>query len=420
MPAEVQRLADELGALLSRPVTLADAHDRVIAYNVHEEGDRARADSIVMRQLTGSAASWFAAHQVVSKSSPAFFPANPDIGLTHDRLRFSVQHQGSLVALIWVSLTVAPLSQVELDHVASIADRLGSAMERAREIEAGGEQEERAATAVLIAGNIAERRIAAEQLLQLNLIRGRDCFIAIVLSVQDHQDGEPCQQQIHSLLRALRVCRLTSTVRQPLILERANHGALIVAEGRAGCQRAAERVARSLHTEITSTSRMADDDWQPSIGVGTLVEDPDDVEKSYRHAMSAAMVGTAIRALGPITRYDELGVFRILSQLPRDSLTEEYIGREVRELLRRERAGDQLARTLETYLDNAGDVVRTSADLHLHRATLYHRLRRISEAVGIDLADGTTRLSIHLELKLARLLDLRDGVTDEGARSADA
>lgn len=416
MPPEVQKLADELGALLSRPVTIADARDRVIAYNVHEAGDRARADSIVMRQLTGPAASWFSAQQVLSKSSPSVFAANPDIGVTHDRLLYPVRQGPSLVALIWVSLTVAPLTPAELEHVEAIAERLAIAMEQDRQVDAVHDLEQRTATADLVASDLVARRSGAEALLRLNLIRPGDGFIAVVLSIKGQPDSTPCRKQDQAILQALSTCRFTSRVRRPLILERPHHGLVIVTEDRGTCRRTATQLAETLHAEVTKALHSATNDWRPAVGIGPLVTNTDDVETSYRHALHAVHVATAVTEFGPVASYDQLGVFRILSQLPQDCRTEAFIGAEVRELIRRELAGDQLARTLETYLDNAGDVVRTAADLHLHRATLYHRLRRITDAVGLDLSDGTTRLSVHLELKLARLLEIRFKDTNDAAR----
>jgi DNA-binding PucR family transcriptional regulator len=40
----------------------------------------------------------------------------------------------------------------------------------------------------------------------------------------------------------------------------------------------------------------------------------------------------------------------------------------------------------------------------VHRATIYHRLRRIEELTGFDLSDGERRLVLHLGIKAARLL----------------
>ena len=62
---------------------------------------------------------------------------------------------------------------------------------------------------------------------------------------------------------------------------------------------------------------------------------------------------------------------RLLRAFPPSALDDVPAG--VRALL----VHDELVLTLETYLDQAGDVTRTSAALGLHRARLHDRLRRI-------------------------------------------
>jgi len=64
--------------------------------------------------------------------------------------------------------------------------------------------------------------------------------------------------------------------------------------------------------------------------------------------------------------------------------------------------GEVLLVTLQTYLDLAGDAQRTSAALSLHRTTLYYRLGRAAEALGVDLADGTVRSRLHVALVARR------------------
>jgi len=67
-------------------------------------------------------------------------------------------------------------------------------------------------------------------------------------------------------------------------------------------------------------------------------------------------------------------------------------------------SGDEaLVRTLEAYLDHAGNVKATAAALSLHRGGLYYRLRRIEELAEVNLHDGEDRLLCHLALRLARL-----------------
>ncbi|TGD32103.1 PucR family transcriptional regulator [Brevibacterium sp. S22] len=105
--------------------------------------------------------------------------------------------------------------------------------------------------------------------------------------------------------------------------------------------------------------------------------------------------------------HSALGIYGLLAEMPLDRL-----GANIPPGLRRlldsaTTANDDQVRTLETYLDNAGEVKRTSEKLHIHRTSLYYRLKRIQETTGLSLSSGDDRLSLHLGLKIARLIEHR-------------
>lgn len=125
------------------------------------------------------------------------------------------------------------------------------------------------------------------------------------------------------------------------------------------------------------------------VGVGHPITDLQDAPRSHRRALAA------LGAQG-VTRWDDLRAQRLLSALPPSALDDLPAG--VRSLLENE----QLALTLETYLDHAGDVKQTAAELWLHRTSLYYRLRRIEEIAGVDLNRGEDRLLCHVALRLAK------------------
>lgn len=65
--------------------------------------------------------------------------------------------------------------------------------------------------------------------------------------------------------------------------------------------------------------------------------------------------------------------------------------------------GEIAIRTLATYLDQQGSIVRTAQVLHLHRNAVTYRLRRITDLLGVDLDDPDQRLVLQLACR-ARLL----------------
>nr|WP_258174624.1 helix-turn-helix domain-containing protein [Actinopolyspora mortivallis] len=64
--------------------------------------------------------------------------------------------------------------------------------------------------------------------------------------------------------------------------------------------------------------------------------------------------------------------------------------------------GTEFTRSLLCYLESFGDVRAASLTLHVHPNTLRYRVRRAVEISGVDLDDPAERLSVHLQLLLAR------------------
>jgi DNA-binding PucR family transcriptional regulator len=90
-----------------------------------------------------------------------------------------------------------------------------------------------------------------------------------------------------------------------------------------------------------------------------------------------------------------LGADRLVAQLPDSALADAPAA--LVEFLRGQAV---LAQTLAAFLEAAGDVQATAAELSLHRSGLYYRLRRVEELTGLNLDSGDDRLLAHLALRL--------------------
>lgn len=67
-----------------------------------------------------------------------------------------------------------------------------------------------------------------------------------------------------------------------------------------------------------------------------------------------------------------------------------------------EARGQSLVSTLEVFCRHGGRKAEAARALHLERQTLYYRLNRIEEILGVDLGDEDSRLSLHLSLRARR------------------
>jgi purine catabolism regulator len=65
----------------------------------------------------------------------------------------------------------------------------------------------------------------------------------------------------------------------------------------------------------------------------------------------------------------------------------------------------ELLRTLEAFLQSGGHKAQTARALHVTRQSLYLRLERIEQLLGVDLDEPDTRLALHLALRCKRLTD---------------
>lgn len=103
--------------------------------------------------------------------------------------------------------------------------------------------------------------------------------------------------------------------------------------------------------------------------------------------------------------YQDIGVYQLLLPMLSAPETNAFYHHHLGPLLdyEREQRGE-LLHTLEAYFDCAGNLARTSEQIHVHRNTLLYRLSRISQICNVDLDNKETRLSLWLALKLHHVL----------------
>jgi sugar diacid utilization regulator len=135
------------------------------------------------------------------------------------------------------------------------------------------------------------------------------------------------------------------------------------------------------------------------LGVGSVVPRPDLCHESYRQARLTARVALRDTDTGPVARWDRLGVYRFLTQLPQQTIHDAVDPRIAGLVVEH----PSFAQTLECYLRHSGSINRVSALLHIHRTTLYYRLDRI-RASGIDPADGMDGSTAMASFAALRLL----------------
>ena len=136
-----------------------------------------------------------------------------------------------------------------------------------------------------------------------------------------------------------------------------------------------------------------------SMGVGRVQSGPTGIRQSHQEAKQALTMGRRLHGPGRLTRFDDLGVYRLLfaaQDLPElRSFHDEALGTLVRY---DQEHGADLIRTLEAFFAARCGPKEAATLLGVHRNTVLYRLERIRELAGLDLDDADVRLRLHLAL----------------------
>lgn len=97
-------------------------------------------------------------------------------------------------------------------------------------------------------------------------------------------------------------------------------------------------------------------------------------------------------------------VDRLLWTLRENEALGEFVDRQLGPLLAWDQGGRaDLLRTLEVFCEYGGHKTEAARALQIERRTLYHRLARIEDLLGVDLGHGRSLLGLHLAIRAQRL-----------------
>jgi carbohydrate diacid regulator len=139
-----------------------------------------------------------------------------------------------------------------------------------------------------------------------------------------------------------------------------------------------EKMARTISDTISAEFYS-----KVTIGVGTVVDNIKDLSRSYKEAQIALEVGKVFDTEKDIISYENLGIGRLIYQLP-TSLCEMFL-QEVFKKGPLESLDRETLMTIQAFFENNLNVSETSRKLFVHRNTLVYRLEKIRKLTGLDL-----------------------------------
>src|SRR6266487_6922748 len=141
-----------------------------------------------------------------------------------------------------------------------------------------------------------------------------------------------------------------------------------------------------------------------SIGTGNQCQGISDYRRGFTEASEALQMGRNLNRDGGITHFNDPGVYRYLYKISRmDDLRDMYQDQVALIANYDQRKGTELLDTLETYLECAGNLTKTSSRLFVHRNTLIQRLERLQSLCDIDLQERSNWLTLQVAIKVFKL-----------------
>lgn len=385
---DLQTLVDGIAADLDVAISLVGPDEYLLVHSAHDNAvvDDVRRMSIMHRRMAPEQRTWFEQWGYRDATGPVHTPADKRLGVL-ERWCVPIRFRGSSLGFLWL-----------IGHHEITEEELAPAVEASKQI-AALLYRQRLLTQVdtdLLRLVLLPHPEGAGAIGEVRLLRtyAQDDPIAVVV-IGTASDDELRPEALNDLTVAVQRAG-SRAPRGPVLCGVISGLGILLAPLRISddltpAKRLAENASRLA-------AHLADDR-----GIIAAVGSPAPLERaseSYTAARRTFQIMQAIPDLGPLATWEGLGVFRALALIPREDAQHDAVDPRVRELL----DDEGLADTAGTFLDLAGDVQRTAAQMFIHRTTLYQRLDRIAALYKLDLRrNGDHRLITHLGLKLARL-----------------
>ena len=139
------------------------------------------------------------------------------------------------------------------------------------------------------------------------------------------------------------------------------------------------------------------------IAFGTIIKEIKEVSRSYKEAKMALDVGKIFFESRIIIAYSELGIGRLIYQLP-IPLCKLFI-KEIFDGKSPDDFDEETLVTITKFFENSLNVSETSRQLYIHRNTLVYRLDKLQKLTGLDLRVFEDAITFKIALMVVKYMN---------------
>jgi sugar diacid utilization regulator len=395
----IQEVVDALATRLGRSVAVDDPAIRLIAASRHfGDEDALRVRSVLDREIPADLRHRLLARGIADWTEPAVLTGDPEDGFA-PRLCCPIRCNGVLLGFLWLIESVETVEEVDRDVIAAAREAAEAAtviLYRRMLLHERERSRAESSLRLLLSPDREDRDRAAEEIEEDSLLASTAHTVVLVAEVE----GDPGEDGRVALKAAAEYLERTCAPRTVLSFVRRRQIVVLVSGARTLADKTARELAERLRGRFFQLAPAAR--CRFAVGIGADGPGLAGASGSYRQASTAVRAALLLPVFGDVTSWTSLGPFALLLRIDFDQATDDLPFPGVRALLA-DPEQQTLAESVEEFLDRAGDAARAAAALHIHRTTLYHRLKRVEAVTGLNLDDGLDRLTLHLSLKLSRI-----------------
>lgn len=395
---DVEQLVEQVAGKLGRGLSLEDLDGLLLAYSSNQaHADKVRVNFLLSKRVPADVSAWQLSHGIATAVRPVAIPANPDLGML-GRICVPLMVRGFRVGYLWVqqdsedenpAAILAQLPDVD-SEIQQLSGLLLESNTAESEFRRGRERE------FLAACSGEANAVAA--VAGWKEIQGKGPWQVVTVLDADGWAGGP--DPIASTL-IHRSAALQATIGVDLVLFSAGTETHSVVLFRESVGRASHAQVL-VHYQLELAKRSGRPVHRIILGISEGFAKPRELAEAYRQSRQAAQAAAVDPQLGELVDCRATGIYQLLASAGGGAGAWADSGSVYVRMLEDHDRNGELLPVLELVYDNDGSIQDVASKLHLHRSSIYNRLGRIRQLLGVDPLRGMPRLELHAALKMRR------------------
>lgn len=162
------------------------------------------------------------------------------------------------------------------------------------------------------------------------------------------------------------------------------------------------------YNSLLNTLEFQMPEYNFSIGISRAYDNLDDLSLAYEDVIFSLMIGTKIfKNRKAVYAYDDLIVYHLLYKYPSNPILERLYNNVVGKIYDYDKENNSIFfETIQVLVNHNFNFSESADELFIHRNTLYQRIKKMEEIIGLNMDNSETRLVLHLGLKIHDIFSL--------------